>query len=357
MKRKKLFVGLITVSLFISMFCFNTDVIDETKIKLNFVDKNELSKTSSIGKPFEFNVVKNQIRKASHIGTTDSSEENFNYVLASTYNFAYKDTNYKGEIYLDENYGLNDINYSIEKIKDSILNQTYYSEDTENNTSKFNISSAYHLQSEVKITAELKDSSGEYFGSFASWRCVYQNDDYSSSTAKENFIVTYEDYISPNQDKTDYRTDYLSIYFNPNTRDEATLRDYSPKAQNPTGTISVSISSNDTISSNGTISIGTGASASYSTNISSPAVYDKGNMVQNYAQIDYDYLYPKKDKGPYYEYNIGQSCQLAAFRFYTKQRSEISIKSPHTITILRDGFWSNKTLKYTVDCGTGFYVH
>lgn len=351
-RKKLLFIGVINLlALPLAFKNFNSDI----NIKYNFVTKKELESNVK-DRAFTFNVVKNTEKKFIN-KDKGSVIENYKYILVSKYNFDYKNVTYNGEIYLDENYQLSDIDYSTNKIKESILNNTYNSNGLEDTRVKFNISDKYRLNSETKIATELKNGSGEYFGSFASWRCIYQKDDYSSSTAKQNFIVTYEDYISPNQDKTDYRTDYLSIYFNPNIRHEATLRDYSPKAQNPTGTINVGITSETSISSDGTVTATLGASASYSTNVSSPAIYDKGNMAQNYAQIDYDYLNPKEDNGAFYQYNIGQSCQLAAFRFITSQRSEISIKSPHTVTILRDGLWSNKTLQYEVDCGTGFYVH
>lgn len=128
------------------------------------------------------------------------------------------------------------------------------------------------------------------------------------------------------------------------------LRDYQPKMKNPEATVGYTISAGAEISSNDESKITSNISTSYSTLVSSPAIYDNGNMMNNYAEINFDYLNPFDNTGEFYKYNISQSYQSSAFVIKAKvENRDIIMQDDRTISIQRDGFWSNKLVHFNIN--------
>ena len=164
-------------------------------------------------------------------------------------------------------------------------------------------------------------------------------------TAK--YLVINESYITPNPDKTDYRTDKIIYQFTPDVGGAAYLRNYAPKMKNPSVTFSYSVGISGVLGTDGqnlSVTIG----ASYTTLLDSPVVYDSGNMAQNYAELQMIYLNTFDNAGEYYRYNTAMSYQSATFLIIVpaSTTNNIIIHNDRIIGIQRDSVFINKLVDF-----------
>ena len=187
----------------------------------------------------------------------------------------------------------------------------------------------------------------EHFGDYSEWRTALK---LRGTNGNDYYAFVNETYISPEKKNTNYRTDDIIYKFDPNLGANVELRDYQPKMKNPEATVGYTISAGAEISSNDESKIKSNISTSYSTLVSSPAIYDNGNMMNNYAEINFDYLKPFDNTGEFYKYNISQSYQSSAFVIKAKvENRDIIMQDDRTISIQRDGFWSNKLVHFNIN--------
>lgn len=275
-------------------------------------------------------------------------------VSASKYNFNYNGKNYQGEIFASPSESQNTIEKEVNKIKASIYNNTYYQgralktnlDSRINFPDKFEIGSSWKMIQDKKYTF-IATTSGEHFADYAEWNTVYELQDVPGDYAY--YALINESYISPEQKDTDYRTDFLTYQFNPTKGQEAELRDYAPKMKNPEAQISYSVGAGAGINSEGVANFNANISSSYTTLVDSPKVYDHGNMVNNYAEINFDYLYPFQNSKQFYDYNICQSYQSASFIFKAKKDvTHFLVQNNTELGMVRDGIWSNKIVSFAI---------
>lgn len=169
----------------------------------------------------------------------------------------------------------------------------------------------------------------------------------TNNRTHDYFAFVNETYIKPNTHKTDFRTDELIYKFNPTIGAKTELRDYQPKSKQPSANIGYSVSVSGETSSDGNSKVSSTISNSYSTLVESPKVHD---MMNNYAEIRFDYLYPFNNSGIFYDYNIGQSYQSSTFIIKAqKLNQDIIIGNDRDVTIVRDGVWSNSIITFKLN--------
>lgn len=242
----------------------------------------------------------------------------------------------------------------INEIMDEINNGTYFEGHNLENKSRmvgsFDVDNNWSVLSEIKASAvcTYKD---EHFGDFSEWRTVLKLNGVKANTSYYAFIN--ETYIKPEPKKTNYRTDDIVYKFDPTLGANALLRDYAPKMKNPEATIGYTISAGSEVTSDYDGKISSNISTSYSTLVSSPKIYDNGNMMNNYAELTFDYLNPFDNSGQFYEYNISQSYQSSSFIIKTGiSQQDIICQDDRTVSIQRDGFWSNLLVHFNLNSKT-----
>lgn len=190
------------------------------------------------------------------------------------------------------------------------------------------------------------DYDGVHYGDYAEW--------YSSFRITTNnyryYLIAHETYVAPNNNNTDdFRTSKLIYKFNPNS-DQIQLRDYQPKSKNPEMTISYGSDLSAEIGSDCTAKIGASVSSSYSTILESPKVYDKGNMANDEANIEFEYVDPWGEDDTFLPYNTNQSMQTAIYviRENRSNTAFVDMSDVKTIQMVRDNFWfwNDKTVNF-----------
>ncbi len=271
----------------------------------------------------------------------------------------------KGKIYGNSDTSVYKLNSKIKEIQHAINTNEMEKERTTSNyirnanISKANLSNRDWKEQEEWKNYYILNYEGVHYADYSEWVTTYQLSDFNGNNY---YTVVYESYIKPDEYKTDFRTNYLIYKFNPNYGSKALLRDYGPKMKNPNETVTFSVGGGIEIKKTASVGptgpsvgISTGASASLSkswtTLIESPKIFDNGNMGQNYAEIKFDYYDPYADSDKFYEYNISQTNQNAAFVIKAPSYSQkpIKIKSDRILGIVRDGFWSNTEAEFVLD--------
>lgn len=198
---------------------------------------------------------------------------------------------------------------------------------------------------ETKVDVSL-DYKGTHYGDFSEWRTGYKL--LTSNNTHDYYAFVNESYIKPDTYKTNFRSDKLVYKFDPTIGADTELRDYAPKVKGPEATVGYSVSVGGEVSEGGG-KLSSEISSSYSTLIKSPKLRDLGNMANNYAEIEFDYLYPWDNSGQYYEYNTGQSYQTSTFIIKAqKLNQDIIIQNDRVVTIVKDQVFSNKTVNFNI---------
>lgn len=316
---------------------YNSINLDKISNKPNIIINSEFNKLS---KNLKANEVSN-----SYLAEDGQITEiaDVNLVSVAKYNFILNNKQYNGEVYANSNETTEKINETVNNIIDEINDGTYFEGHEVNSNKRLGtgiaLDSQWKYVSETRITVTCS-TQGEYFGEYTEWISLFklQND-----KLNENYYALFnEGFVKPSLYKTDYRTDGLEFTFEPTRSVPTTLRDYAPKVKNPSGTISYGLGATLGYGSDGA-TVGASISASYSTTFTSPRITDYGNMGNDYADIFFDYLEPYKNSGEFYNYNISQTYQCATFIFRTPSKEgNLDFRNNRTISITRDGFWSNK---------------
>ena len=104
------------------------------------------------------------------------------------------------------------------------------------------------------------------------------------------------------------------------------------------------------IGSDCTAKIGASVSSSYSTILESPKVYDKGNMANDEANIEFEYVDPWGEDDTFLPYNTNQSMQTAIYviRENRSNTAFVDMSDVKTIQMVRDNFWfwNDKTVNF-----------
>lgn len=296
------------------------------------------------------------MKMSEKIEMLDNGEENIIMDVAAVevakYDFNLEGINYNGRVFASPYSNESVISNKIHDISNSIDNDTFFDNHQSfgmilKSINSLNVDSNWKVLNEEKIDVVVETEGHDFYGDFSEWRTVFNLK--NSYNEPEYYAFLNETYIKPNPKKTDYRTSQLIYEFNPTLGVEAELRDYGPKARKPEATVGYSVSAGSEVSDSGA-SISSSISASYSTIIRSPKVYDEGNMARNIAEIRFEYLKPFDNGGTYYEYNIGQSFQSSVFVIKADRSSDdIVISDDRVVSIQRDGLWSNTLLNYSID--------
>ena len=192
-----------------------------------------------------------------------------------------------------------------------------------NPLSSLEIGSDWKLVLPEKITWSL-DHGNKHYGDFSEWNNTYEFCDEDV----RYLLVTHESYISPNPDGSRYRAKSLTynatldpfivndeeLIFDPAHVDSITLRDYGPKAKNPSETISYSFDLSLDLSLDN-IGASIGFSSSYTTTRESPKVSDQGNMARDIVNIVFDYLDYDQASGAFVDYCKNQTMQTATYLY------------------------------------------
>ena len=190
------------------------------------------------------------------------------------------------------------------------------------------------------------DYDGVHYGDYAEW--------YSSFRITTNnyryYLIAHETYVAPNNNNTDdFRTSKLIYKFNPNS-DQIQLRDYQPKSKNPEMTISYGSDLRAEIGSDCTAKFGASDSSSFSTILESSKVFDKGNMANDEANIEFEYVDPWGEDDTFLPYNTNQSMQTAIYviRENRSNTAFVDMSDVKTIQMVRDNFWfwNDKTVNF-----------
>jgi hypothetical protein len=247
-----------------------------------------------------------------------------------------------GTIYTSKEQLINQIEKVSVEYSNGIVRDSY---ESLSKSDYLTIGSDWYELDEMKVDVSL-DYKGTHYGDFSEWRTAYKL--MTINTTHDYYAFINESYIKPDTYKTDFRSDKLVYKFDPTIGAGTELRDYAPKVKGPEATVGYSVSVGGEISPEGG-KVSSEISSSYSTLVKSPKLRDLGNMANNYAEIEFDYLNPYDNSGQYYEYNIGQSYQTSTFIIKAqKLNQDIVIKNDRVVTIVRDGFWSNTTVNFNV---------
>lgn len=280
--------------------------------------------------------------------------------LKGNYFFKFENLIVNGEIYTSDSVSEERLNVKIKEIqaeiKDGSIMKTYSLSKAKananilNSTSSSNsliVSNNWTIERLSKVTAVL-DHKNKHYGDYSEWRTMYK---LQGTIQSDYYAFTNESYIVPDGTKTDYRTDKIVYSFDPTLGGSAYLRDYAPKMKNPTATIGYTASAKTSVNSNGEAEISSEISDSYSTLVSSPKVYDKGNMAKDYGEIQMQYLNTFDNKGQFYEYNISQTYQSSTFIILVPKSvtNDIIISDNRIVGIQRDSFWVNQLVDFHMD--------
>lgn len=265
------------------------------------------------GKPNSNSVIQNS-KKSS---LTYSSAK---LVLASYYYFKMDGITVTGELYTSPDISESELTSKIYELQANIENgeilSTYQVNSNARNPLFVNVTGDWE-EYDIRYVSVVMSDDGVYYGDFAEWRTIYKLTD---SSYNEYYAFINESYITPNPDKTDYRTDKIIYQFTPDAGGAAYLRNYAPKT-----------------------------SADVSTYVpGSPIVYDSGNMAQNYAELQMIYLNTFDNAGEYYRYNTAMSYQSATFLIIVpaSTTNDIIIHNDRIIGIQRDSVFINKLVDF-----------
>ena len=292
------------------------------------------------GKPNSNSVIQNS-KKSS---LTYSSAK---LVLASYYYFKMDGITVTGELYTSPDISESELTSKIYELQANIENgeilSTYQVNSNARNPLFVNVTGDWE-EYDIRYVSVVMSDDGVYYGDFAEWRTIYKLTD---SSYNEYYAFINESYITPNPDKTDYRTDKIIYQFTPDVGGAAYLRNYAPKMKNPSVTFSYSVGISGVLGTDGqnlSVTIG----ASYTTLVDSPVVYDRGNMAQNYAEIQMIYLNTFDNAGNYYRYNTAGSYQSATFLIIVpaSTTNDIIIHNDRIIGIQRDSVFINKLVDF-----------
>lgn len=295
----------------------------------------------------------NRLNSKGVVEILENGEENevFNVdlELASSYNFNYQGTTYRGKIYANPN---DSLEFAI-KAADEVINQIYEGTFFQNHNSLARVQENFEIDDNWLLLDEEKVDyvctyDNEHFGDFSEWRSIYKLKDVRKGSSYYAFVN--ESYITPEKKDTDYRTDDIIYKYDPTLGASAEVRNYAPKMKSPSAEISYSISAGTEAKNSGGATISSSIGTSYLTLIESPKIYDQGNMSQNYVEIKFDYLKPFDNKGDFYEYNISQTYQSSSYILKTNDGyDDIITRNDRTLSIQRDGFWSNRLVHFNMN--------
>ncbi len=238
----------------------------------------------------------------------------------------------------------------VEEIKADIENgnlKNQFLKSSAENMSSLEISGDWSFNHSYKYNWSL-DYENVHYGNYSEWHNSYE----VSSNSYIYHLFAHETYVSPNRNNTDdFRTAHIKYHFDPKS-DKLTLRDYAPKTRNPEATIGWSSSIGSEIGDDG-VSVNASVSSSYSVIENSPKIHDYGNMANDIAEIDFEYLNPWDESDPWYSYNIEQSMQTSSYIFKENKydKSGATVLDQRTITMVRDDLWAwnDRTVNFTYD--------
>ena len=209
------------------------------------------------------------------------------------------------------------------KIQQEATKATMQLQNNINSVSSLEIGSEWKLVLPQKLTLSL-DHGNKHYGDFSEWHNTYEfcHDDV------RYLLVTHESYISPNQDGSRYRAKSLiyeasldpfvvddeELIYDPEHVDSITLRDYGPKAKNPSETISYNFDLGLDLSLDN-IGLNLGVSFSYTSTKESPKISDQGNMARDIVKIVFDYLDYSKSSGEFVDYCANQTMQTTTYLY------------------------------------------
>ncbi len=156
-------------------------------------------------------------------GTASSKKSSLTYssaelALASYYYFKMDELTVTGELYtspdISESELYSEINKLQAKIESGEIVNRYKTNECKHELEPVNAEEAWEEHDISHISAILS-CNGVYYGNFAEWRTVYKLTD---SSYNEYYAFINESYITPNPDKTDYRTDKIIYRFTPRCR-------------------------------------------------------------------------------------------------------------------------------------------
>ena len=268
-------------------------------------------------------------------------------VLTSYYYFKMNDIIVTGELYtssdISESELYSEINELQAKIESGEIIDTYKVNNNARNLEFVNVTGDWE-EYDIRYVSAVMSDDGVHYCDFAEWRTIYKLTD---SSYNEYYAFINESYITPNPDKTDYRTDKIIYQFTPDVGGAAYLRNYAPKMKNPSVTLSYSVGISGVLGTDGQNLTGN-IDASYSTLVDSPVVYDSGNMTQNYAEIMLLYRNTFDNSGEYYRYNTAQSYQSSTFLIIVpaSTTNDIIIHNDRIVGIQRDSVFINKLVDF-----------
>lgn len=271
--------------------------------------------------------------------------------LVGNYYFKAGNITVDGGLYASEDISEDRLNEKIEELQAEIKSGEIFDTYTINSPARlmgnFTTAPNWITYRITKVTAVL-DYKDRHFGDFAEWRTIFK---LSGTSANDYYAFVNESYITPDDDKTDYRTDKIVYSFDPTVGGTAYLRDYAPKMKNPSATIGYTVSAGAEVNTNGDATISSEISTSYSTLVESPKVYDNGNMANDYGEIKMSYLNTFDNKGDFYEYNISQTYQSSAFIILVPKSvtNDIIIQDNRTVGIQRDSVWVNQLVNFIME--------
>lgn len=291
---------------------------------------------------------------STQLGVTESTDNEIvetTISLVGNYYFKAGDITVDGELYASNEISEDRLKEKIEKLQAEIKSGDIFNTYTVNTRARlvgnFTTAPNWVTYRITKVTAVL-DYKNKHYGDFAEWRTIFKLSDTSTN---DYYAFVNESYITPDDNKTDYRTDKIVYSFNPTVGGTAYLRDYAPKMKNPSATIGYTVSSGAEVNTDGDATISSEISTSYSTLVDSPKVYDRGNMANDYGEIKMSYLNTFDNSGIYYDYNISQTYQSSAFIILVPKSvtNDIIIQDNRTVGIQRDSVFINKLVDFKIE--------
>ena len=270
-------------------------------------------------------------------------------VLTSYYYFKMDDIIVTGELYTSSDISENDLYSEINKLQAKIesgeIIDTYNVNTSARNLKFVNVTGDWEVY-DIKYISCVMDDNGIHYGDFAEWRSIYKLTD---SSYNEYYAFINESYITPNPDKTDYRTNKIIYQFTPDVGGAAYIRNYAPKMKVSDTTIGYSLGISGILGTDGQHSSGTIA-ASYTTLSDSPIIYNSGNMAQNYAEIQMIYQNTFDNSGEYYLYNTAESYQSSTFLVLVPSTTtnDVIIHNDRIVGIQRDSVLINKLVDFEI---------
>lgn len=306
------------------------------------------------------NLDKNSINTFNTIASVEDNIEidivDIDLYQVAEYKFNSRNKNYSGEIYANNDIDENTVIEKLTFIEESVLDGTYFIGHNVNNNSRlvgtFNKDANWYCIDERKIDV-IMDYGNRHYGDYSEWRSIFK---LTNTRDYDYYAHVNESYITPDGDKTDYRSEKLIYKFNPTLGAKTELRDYAPKMKGTERSVSYAVSAGGSVDSDGKVELSSNISTSYTTLEKSPSIKDNGNMLRNYGEIAFTYLKPYDNKGQFYDYNISQSYQSSSFVIRAaKNTGNIKAEDNRTVGIVRDAVWSNKLVNFNINTNLTIY--